>query len=86
VEYSSTLKMEATWSSETSVDFKLTIRCNFRIDITLHNNRCENPKSYMESNFPLRIPSCIGYRYWNWESLHTIDINLLIKVYNLFWK
>jgi hypothetical protein len=44
--YSSTLKMEATCSSETSVDFKLTTwRCKPE-DITLHNRRCENLKSY----------------------------------------
>jgi hypothetical protein len=39
----STLKMEATWSSETSVDFQRTTR---RLeDRTLHNHRCENLKS-----------------------------------------
>jgi hypothetical protein len=40
--YSSTLKMEATFSSETSVDFQLTTQ-RYR---TLHNHRSEDLKSY----------------------------------------
>lgn len=38
----STLKMEATYSTETSVDFQRNIRC-YRI---LHNDNCENLISY----------------------------------------
>jgi hypothetical protein len=35
--YSSTLKMEAIWSSETTVDFQRTTRRYISEDITLHN-------------------------------------------------
>jgi hypothetical protein len=44
--YSSTLKMEATCSSETSVDFQRTTQRYNPEDKTLHNHRCENLKSY----------------------------------------
>jgi hypothetical protein len=40
--YSSTLMMEATCFSETSVDFQQTTQGCLRI---LHNHHCENPKS-----------------------------------------
>jgi hypothetical protein len=39
--YSSTLKMEAICSSETSVKFKLTIRRYIPEDRILHNRRCK---------------------------------------------
>jgi hypothetical protein len=45
---SSTLKMEVTCSSETSVDFHRTTRLYTPGDTTLHNHRCENLKSYVE--------------------------------------
>jgi hypothetical protein len=45
-DYSSTLKMEAVCSSETSVDFQRTTRRYIPQDRTLHNHRCENLKSY----------------------------------------
>jgi hypothetical protein len=38
----STLKMEAIFSSETSVDFQRTTRRYIPEDGTLHNHRCEN--------------------------------------------
>jgi hypothetical protein len=46
--YSSTLKMEATISSEMSLDFQRTIWRYIAEDtrITLHNHSCENLKSY----------------------------------------
>jgi hypothetical protein len=44
--YSSTLKMEAIWSSETSVDFQRTTQRYIPEHSTLHNRRCENLKSY----------------------------------------
>jgi hypothetical protein len=44
--FSSTLKMEAICSSETSVDFQRTTRRYTPEDSTLYNNRCENLKSY----------------------------------------
>jgi hypothetical protein len=44
LDYSSTLEMEATLSSETSVDFQRTPRRYTCIleDITFHNHRCMN--------------------------------------------
>jgi hypothetical protein len=45
--YSSTLKMEAICSSETSLDTQRTTRRYIPEDGTLHNHRCENLKSYM---------------------------------------
>jgi hypothetical protein len=50
--YSSTLKMEATCSSEMSVAFQRTTRRYIPEDRTLHNHRCENLKSY-KSKFRL---------------------------------
>jgi hypothetical protein len=44
--YSSTLKLEAICSSETSVDFQRTTRRYIPKDRTLHNHRYENLKSY----------------------------------------
>jgi hypothetical protein len=43
--YTSTLKMEATCSSETSVDFQQNTQCYILEDRTLHNHRCETLKS-----------------------------------------
>jgi hypothetical protein len=45
--YSSILELEATCSSETSVDFQLTKRRYTPGDRTLHDYRCENLKSYI---------------------------------------
>jgi hypothetical protein len=42
----STLKMEAVFSSETSVDFQQTRRPYIIENSTLHNHRCEDLKSY----------------------------------------
>jgi hypothetical protein len=44
---SSTLKMEAICSSETSVATQQTARRHIPEDDTVHNHRCENLKSYM---------------------------------------
>jgi hypothetical protein len=44
--YTSTLKMEETRCSETSVDFQRTARRYISEDIILHNHRCENLKFY----------------------------------------
>jgi hypothetical protein len=44
---SSTLKMEATCSSETPVATQRTTRRYIPEDDTLHNRRCENLKFYM---------------------------------------
>jgi hypothetical protein len=45
--YSSTLKMEAIYSSEMSVDFQWTTWRRVPGDRTLRNHRCDNLKSYM---------------------------------------
>jgi hypothetical protein len=44
--YFSSIKMEAICSSETSVEFQQTTRRCIPVDRTVHNNRCENLKSY----------------------------------------
>jgi hypothetical protein len=44
--YFSTLKMEATCSSETSVNFQWITGRYMPQDRTLHNHRCENLKPY----------------------------------------
>jgi hypothetical protein len=44
---SSTLKMEAICSSETSVATQQTTRRHIPEDDNLHNHRCENLKSYL---------------------------------------
>jgi hypothetical protein len=46
LKYSSTLKMEAIRSSETSGATRRTTRRHIPEDDTLHNHRCENLKSY----------------------------------------
>jgi hypothetical protein len=40
------LKMEASYSSETSVVFQRTTRRCIKKDRILHNHRCENLKTY----------------------------------------
>jgi hypothetical protein len=47
--YPSTLKAEAIYSSETSVDFQWTTRCYVPEGRTLHNHRCENLKFYISN-------------------------------------
>jgi hypothetical protein len=44
--------MEATGSSETSADIQRTTRRYIPEDRTLHNDRCENFKSYMFLSVP----------------------------------
>jgi hypothetical protein len=46
--YSSTLKMEVTYSSGTSLTFQRTIRRYISEDRIIHNHICENPKSCTE--------------------------------------
>jgi hypothetical protein len=45
--YSMTLTKEAICSSETSIDFKRATWCYIPEDSTLHNQHCENLKSYI---------------------------------------
>jgi hypothetical protein len=47
----STLKMEALFSSETSVNFQRIIRPYIPEDSTLYNHCCENLKSYVSHKF-----------------------------------
>jgi hypothetical protein len=49
--YSSTLKMEATSSSETSVEFQGTTRRYIPEDRKLHSHGCENLNSYIPQPF-----------------------------------
>jgi hypothetical protein len=52
----STLKIEVTCFSETSVNFQRTTRRYIPEDSTLHNYRCENLKSYVSKfEFPTAI-------------------------------
>jgi hypothetical protein len=54
----STLKMKAILSSETSVHFTRSTRRHIPKDDILHNHRCENLKSYIEStHFHIRKAS-----------------------------
>jgi hypothetical protein len=49
---SSTLKMKAICSSETSVETQCTTRRHIPEDDTLHNHHCENLKSYkLDTNY-----------------------------------
>jgi hypothetical protein len=49
--YSSTLKMEAIFSSETSLNFQRNIQRYIPEGSTLHNHRCENLRSYILCHF-----------------------------------
>jgi hypothetical protein len=62
-----TLKMEATCSSETSVDSQRTTLHYIPEDRTLHNHRCENLKSYelqLDQNFRLFIRLSLANHYF----------------------
>jgi hypothetical protein len=66
--YSSTLKMEATWSSEASVGFQRTSRHYIPEDRTLHNHRCENLKSYISSSvLPFMFSFLFQFRIYSWS-------------------
>jgi hypothetical protein len=72
--YSSTLKMEASSSSETSVGFWLTTLSSIPEDSTLHNHRCENFKSY------------ILIRWLNQEKQGADSRTVTQKTPRLFWN
>jgi hypothetical protein len=57
--YSSTLKMEAICSSETSVDFQFTTQPCIPDDNTFHKNGCENLKSYKNRFLDCRLSVCL---------------------------
>jgi hypothetical protein len=67
--YSSTLKMEAICSSETSVDFQRTTRRYIPEDSNIYNHRCENLKSYKHEHV---LKSC----YLNVLSLYANNLNV----------
>jgi hypothetical protein len=53
---SSTLKMRATCSSETSIDFQHATRRYIPEDGAFHKHRCENLRPYIKINvFPLTV-------------------------------
>jgi hypothetical protein len=56
--YSSTLKMEETYSSETSVVFQRTTRRYIPEDRTPHNDRCENLRPYTILKPVVRAMTC----------------------------
>jgi hypothetical protein len=58
--YSSTLKMEATCSSETSVDFQQATLHYIPEDRTLHTHLCENLKSYEDSSVLSVSTRCVS--------------------------
>jgi hypothetical protein len=66
--YFSTLKMEATFSFETSVEFKGTTRRYIPEDSTLHKYRCENLKNV---NFLAHIKLCLLHLSCNSLSRNT---------------
>jgi hypothetical protein len=72
--YSSTLKMEAICSSETSVETRRTTRRHIPEDDTLHNHRCENLKSYISTK---TLYTFIMYFTYN---VHLIVLDLIILV------
>jgi hypothetical protein len=60
---SSTLKMEAICSSETSVETQRTTRRQIPEDDTLHNHRCENFRSYIMPCSPVKVNRGFGETY-----------------------
>jgi hypothetical protein len=60
--YSLTLEMEATYSSETSVDFQRNTQPYIPEDRTLHDHRCENLNSYKSRPCSVSIHRLAGRR------------------------
>lgn len=58
--YTMTLKMKAVRWSETSVNFKQTIRRHVPGDSILHNHRCENTRSTVSSQFHSWTPRLLS--------------------------
>jgi hypothetical protein len=65
--------MEAIFSSETSVDFQRTTRRYIPEDVTLHNHRCENRKSYktqdLATEMVLHKHCFVRHMYWSSAAL-----------------
>jgi hypothetical protein len=71
--YSSKLKMEATCSSETSVDFQRVTRCYIPEDRSFHNHYCENFKS-CSANSLLR-GSQVHTLHFNTQQRHLLTLH-----------
>jgi hypothetical protein len=68
--------MEATFTSETLVDFQLTTCFYISEDRTLHNNRCEN----------LCKVQCVTLRYKSWCTLVSYDNCITLRyLVDLSW-
>jgi hypothetical protein len=74
----STLKMEDSFSSETSVDIRKTIRQDVPEDSILHNYRCKNIESYsLKCNFS----SFPEQKIYN-ERMDRFRLNLVLAVHS----
>jgi hypothetical protein len=71
--HSSTLKMEATCSSYTEVDFQRTTRRYTPEDRTLHDHRCENLKLYTAVWIFIKFD--IGVFTWTLPNNSNLDYN-----------
>jgi hypothetical protein len=78
--YSSALKMEVTWSSETSVDFQFITWHRIPEDKTLHNHCCENLNSYYTSLFAITTGQNEKYHrreLWNTMKMFVFILKLV---------
>jgi hypothetical protein len=66
--YSSTLKIEAIYSSETSVDFQLTTWRSIPEDSTFYHEKYLDDDSYLSYFEPKKLAENIMYR--NWEQIN----------------
>jgi hypothetical protein len=80
--YSPTLKMEATFSSKTSVDFQRTTRRYIPEDSTLHDQSCENLKSHEAYVCPL-TKNIITHLFLIFIYIFPLIRNFLLKIRNL---
>jgi hypothetical protein len=74
--YSLTLKIEATCSSKTSVDFWWTTWRYTPEDRTLHNHRCENIKSYKEFLWFL-------FDHWQWLTRTSSLMDVIMLIFSI---
>jgi hypothetical protein len=81
--YSSILKIEAIFSSETSADIQRTTRLYIPENSTLHDHRCENLKFYINYTIktsslnkePADLSSAAGGYNDNWTGLYLRGLN-----------
>jgi hypothetical protein len=67
--YSSTLNLEATYFTKTSAGFQQTTWCYIPEDRTLHDNHCENLKSFLFNGTVLTSEVIWHQTGWEDESL-----------------